>query len=103
MPPSRVGWHVPRFPNNNHGNVRAAWMHTCPFSANGGRLAAIISLSYIGNWWLVAIPNRRGQCISSLFACFQKGRRMQQKEAISLQLLYPLGRRLFSSFVGLKN
>jgi transposase len=39
--------------------------------------------------------------MSSLFACSQKGRRTQQKDATSLQLLFPLGRRLSSSFVGL--
>jgi len=39
--------------------------------------------------------------MSSLFACFQKGRRTPQKDATSLHLLCPLGRRRSSSFVGL--
>jgi transposase len=98
---SRVGWLMTRFPNNNRARERPVLIHTCLFSANGGKLAAILSLSYIGNWWPVATLNRMSRCMSSLFACSQKGRRTQQKDATSLQLLFPLGRRLSSSFVGL--
>jgi hypothetical protein len=39
--------------------------------------------------------------MSSWFACFQEGRRTQPKDATSLQLLCPLGRRLSTFFVGL--
>ena len=98
---SRAGWEVACFPNNNRGSERPVLIHTCPFSANDGKLVAILSLSSIGNWWPVATPNRMSRCMSSLLACFQTGRRTRQKHVTSRQPLCPLGRRLSSSFVGL--
>src|SRR6266568_645434 len=100
---SRAGWSVAHFRNNNHDSVRPSLLHTCPFSASGGKLVATISLSCIGNSWLVVTPNRIGRSTSNSFACFQKGRRTPQKERASLHLLCLLGRRRFSSFVDLKN
>src|SRR5436190_5897150 len=103
MPPSRVGWLMRRFLNNNHGSERQVLMHTCPFCDDGGTLAAIISLSCIENWWIVAILNRMRQSMSSLFACFRKARRTQEKDVTSPQLFCHLGKQLSCSFVGLKN
>jgi transposase len=40
-----------------------------------GAQALTLSLNYIGNWWLVAIPNRMSQCMSSLFACAPSGKK----------------------------
>ena len=50
MPPSRAGWKVPRFPNNNHGSERLVLTHTCLISLLDGKLAATILLNCIGNW-----------------------------------------------------
>jgi hypothetical protein len=45
---------VIRFPNNYRAHEKWLLIPTGPFFANGGKLAAILSLSYIGNWWPVA-------------------------------------------------
>ena len=103
MPRFRAGCAVTGFPNNNRAREKWRLIHICLFFANGGKLAAIISLSYIGNWWPVATPTRIIPCMSNCFACFQKGRRTRVAEATSRQLLCPLGRRASFSLVGLKN
>jgi transposase len=50
-------------------------------------MVAIIWRSCIGNCGSAATCNRISQCMTSCFACFQKGRRTLQKHAASLQRL----------------
>lgn len=103
MPPSHAGWSVARFPNNNRAREKPLLIPISKSSPLDGKLAATISLSCIENWSPVATLTRIIQCMSTLFACFQKDGRIPRL-LIRFHALLCLHDKQFSLFfVDLKN
>src|SRR5258708_19638678 len=78
MPRSRADWAVASFPNNNRVREGHILIRTSPFSANGGKQAATLSLSCTGNSWPVATHTRMNRCMNNWFACAPLGRKNPQ-------------------------
>ena len=90
-------------PNKNLADERWSVILTCPIFANDGKLAATISLSCIKNWSPVATLTRIIQCMSTLFACFQKDGRIPRLLIRFHALLWLHDKQFSFFFVDLKN